>query len=174
MITEQQMKDLYEEIAPRVTNYLVANGETYETAKDLVQDTFIKLWSKRDQFSTEDNIKAMAFTIAKNLRIDRFRREKFMVEQEEFDVVVDETTLTNETDEEEYLEYIRRCLKKALDELPDDLRECYTLFNLGEMSIKEIASQLSISESLVKVRIHRAKEKLAMSLSYLKDAVDDN
>ena len=94
MITEQQMKDLYEEIAPRVTNYLVANGETYETAKDLVQDTFIKLWSKRDQFSTEDNIKAMAFTIAKNLRIDRFRREKFMVEQEEFDVVVEKLLMS--------------------------------------------------------------------------------
>ena len=97
-----------------------------------------------------------------------------MVEQEEFDVVVDQSTLINPTEEEEYLEYIRNCLKKALDELPEELRECYTLFNIGEMSIKEIAKQLSISESLVKVRIHRAKEKLADSLSYLKNLVSED
>jgi RNA polymerase sigma-70 factor (ECF subfamily) len=174
MLTIQQMKDLYNEIAPRLTNYLVANGESYESAKDLVQDTFIKLWSKREQFSLDDNISAMSFTIAKNLRIDKFRRDKFMVEQEEFDVVVDQSTLINPTEEEEYLEYIRNCLKKALDELPEELRECYTLFNIGEMSIKEIAKQLSISESLVKVRIHRAKEKLADSLSYLKNLVSED
>ena len=42
------------------------------------------------------------------------------------------------------------------------------------MSIKEIAKQLSISESLVKVRIHRAKEKLADSLSYLKNLVSED
>ena len=34
MLTIQQMKDLYNEIAPRLTNYLVANGESYESAKD--------------------------------------------------------------------------------------------------------------------------------------------
>jgi DNA-directed RNA polymerase specialized sigma24 family protein len=47
------------------------------------------------------------------------------------------------------------------------LSEAYTLFQIGELSIKEIAFQTGVSESLVKVRIFRAKERLKELLSDL-------
>lgn len=167
MISVKDMQKYYAEIAPKLTNYLVANGCSYEFACDLVQDSFIKLWNKRSELTENDSISGLVFQIAKNLRIDRIRHAKFEVLTDDF---------TNDTRETETLdsnfendqEYLRKCLQKALQELPEDLRNCYTMFNIGELSIKDIAEQLSISESLVKVRIHRAKEKLAESLAYLK------
>ena len=60
---------------------------------------------------------------------------------------------------------------RFLAELPEELRMCYTMFNIGQMSIKDISLSLNISESLVKVRIHRAKEKLKVSLAYLKESL---
>ena len=69
-------------------------------------------------------------------------------------------------------QYLRSCIDKALNSLNKDLRTCYTLYNVGEMPIKDIAELLGISESLVKVRIHRAKLFLAEKLQYLRDQGD--
>ena len=64
-------------------------------------------------------------------------------------------------------EYLRRRLSEAFAKLPPILREAYTMFQVGEMSIREIANQTGVSENLVKVRIFRAKEKLREILADL-------
>ncbi|MGN1393800.1 MAG: RNA polymerase sigma factor [Succinivibrionaceae bacterium] len=168
MITQVQMQKYYDDIAPRLVNYLIANGCSYEQASDFVQETFIKLWKKRDVYSPEDNITSLVFQIAKNLRIDYIRHAKFEVITDDFSKNSQETQELEDSIEEND-NYLKTCLQKALAELPNELRECYVLFNISEMSIKDIVKQLGISESLVKVRIHRAKVKLAESLSYLKN-----
>ncbi len=65
-------------------------------------------------------------------------------------------------------EYRRQRILQALAALPPILREAYTLFQVGEMSIREIALHTGVSENLVKVRIHRAKCKLRELLADLK------
>ena len=65
-------------------------------------------------------------------------------------------------------EYLRDRLQKALAQLPPLLREAFTMFQIGELSIREIAHETGASENLVKVRIHRAKEKLQVLLADLK------
>ena len=61
-----------------------------------------------------------------------------------------------------------RCWNWAVTKRPPVLREAFTLFQIGEMSIREIANQTGVSENLVKVRIFRAKEKLREILSDLR------
>ena len=65
-------------------------------------------------------------------------------------------------------EYLRSRLTAAFAKLPPILREAYTLFQIGEMSIRDIANQTGVSENLVKVRIFRAKEKLREILADLR------
>lgn len=169
MLDERQIKSLYSEVAKKLTNYLVATGSTYHVACDIVQDTFIKLWQVRDRLSSEDYLCTFAFTIAKNLRIDYIRKHSQEVQADEMSDSA--LGVTNEEDEktEGEVEYLRKRLKEALDKLPDDVRETYVMFQVGELSIKEISEQLGVSDSLVKVRIHRAKEKLRELLKDLKD-----
>ena len=64
--------------------------------------------------------------------------------------------------------FLRKRLQEAFAELPPLLREAYTLFQIGELSIREIAHETGVSENLVKVRIHRAKEKLKVLLADLR------
>lgn len=173
MLTDKQIRKYYDELAPKVVNYLVANSCPYDLACDIVQESFIRLWNRRDTLSENDSISGLVFQIARNLRIDDYRKKKHEVLVDDFFDEDPKTTQSVEDTYEDNTEYLRKCLEKALDEIPDDLRTCYTLFNLGELSIKEIAEQLGINESLVKVRIHRAKEKLAKSLAYLKDTYLD-
>ena len=157
---------LYKEIAPKLTNWLVSSGSTYHEACDLVQNTFLTLWKMRDDLhGGSSDVSGLAFTIARNLRKNLVRdnaRMTFVGEIRDEDAgAVDPAKSSSDA------EYLRRRLSEAFSRLPPILREAYTLFQIGEMSIRDIANQTGVSENLVKVRIFRAKEKLREILSDL-------
>ena len=165
------IEELYRAIAPRLTNWLVASGSGYHEACDLVQNTFLKIWNMRDDLrDDEESVSGLAFTIARNLRKNLARdnaRLTFVDEiREEDSGSVGPAELPSEA--EARSAELRRRLNEAFAKLPPILREAYTLFQIGEMSIREIANQTGVSENLVKVRIFRAKEKLQEILSDLR------
>ena len=185
------IEGLYRTIAPRLTNWLVASGSSYHEACDLVQSTFLKIWKMRDDLhDDESEVSGLAFTIARNLRKNLARdnaRLTFVGEIRDEDegesgIEYDSHDATGNTESGSSLrvsmpqcedapsdtEYLRKRLKEAFAKLPPILREAYTLFQIGEMSIRDIANQTGVSENLVKVRIFRAKEKLKEILSDLR------
>lgn len=160
------MDEHYAAIAPRLTNWLVSTGSTYHDACDLVQQVFMKLWEMRDDLLDNSSaVSGLAFTMAKNLRKNAIRDDRRLTFKEE---ITDEDAGAAEggvmpSD----AAYLRRRLNAAFSQLPHNLREAYTLFQVGELSVREIAHETGVSEALVKVRIHRAKEKLKEILSDL-------
>lgn len=176
------IEGLYRIIAPRLTNWLVASGSPYHEACDLVQSTFLKMWKMRDDLRDDENaVSGLAFTIARNLRKNLARdnaRLTFVGEIRDADegeepqdgqMAFDtrHPTTGYSTCDGSDAEYLRLRLTEAFAKLPPVLREAYTLFQIGEMSIRDIANQTGVSENLVKVRIFRAKEKLKEILSDL-------
>ena len=164
------IEKLYKTIAPKLTNWLVASGSDYHEACDLVQNTFLKIWNMRDDLrDDEDAVSGLAFTIARNLRKNLARdnaKLTFVEEIREEDAgSVGPAELPSEVEARNA--ELRRRLSEAFAKLPPILREAYTLFQIGEMSIRDIANQTGISENLVKVRIFRAKEKLKEILADL-------
>ena len=161
-----EIESLYKSLAPKVTNYLIANGTPYAAACDIVQEAFLKLWNMRDSLEGDENrISGLVHTIARNLRTDKFRHDRFMTYREqieEHELVSDgESPVSGDGD------YLKNRLQDALDGLPPLLREAFVLFQVSELSVREISLQLGITESLVKVRIFRAKQKLKAALSDL-------
>ena len=178
------IEELYGNIAPRLTNWLVASGSPYDEACDLVQNTFLKIWKMRDDLrGDESDVSGLAFTIARNLRKNLVRdnaRISFVAEirdpgeagaaPAEEGLAVEDGRLSPQRPPEgdTDAEYLRQRLSEAFAQLPPILAETYTLFQVGELSIREIAAQTGVSENLVKVRIFRAKEKLAKILADLR------
>ena len=172
---------LYNSIAPKLTNWLVSTGSEYHEACDIVQSTFLKLWKMRDDLHGDEvAISGLAFTIARNMRKNIARDNARLTFVGEIrnpddgagtavgrDTGVQSATAGTRTSPSD-LEYLRRRLLAAFAKLPPILREAYTLFQIGEMSIREISNQTGVSENLVKVRIYRAKEKLQAILSDLR------
>ena len=161
------IESMYRNIAPKLTNYLVANGVGYALACDIVQETFLRIWKMRETVVDEpEQISGLAYTIARNLRTDKFRKGARETLQDE---IKDEDAGTvGPAASPSDRAYLRRRLLKALGELPPLLREAYTLFQVQELSIRKIAELTGTTESAVKVRIFRAKEKLQVSLSDLR------
>ena len=166
-----KIEELYKNIAPRLTNWLVASGSPYHEACDLVQNTFLKIWGMRDDLRDDEaSVSGLAFTIARNLRKNLARdnaRLTFVDEIREEDAgSVDPAELPSEVEARNA--ELRRRLSEAFAKLPPIRREAYTLFQRGEVPIREIANQTGVSENLVKVRIFRAKEKLREILADLR------
>ena len=177
-----KVEELYKAIAPKLTNWLVASGSSYHEACDIVQNTFLKIWKMRDDLRDDaESVSGLAFTIARNLRKNLARdnsRLTFVGEIRDPDesddpsarpsalaeAAVDKSSSLMDAD----AKYLRRRLNEAFAKLPPILRDAYTLFQIGEMSIREIANHTGVSENLVKVRIFRAKEKLREILSDLR------
>ena len=183
------IEKLYKEIAPKLTNWLVASGSQYHEACDLVQSTFLKIWNMRNDLRDDESaVSGLAFTIARNLRKNLARdnaRLTFVGEIRDADdddggeggaaeaqgggsLAVNLGAADSRSDDARGdAEYLRKRLKEAFAKLPPILRDAYTMFQIGEMSIRDIANQTGVSENLVKVRIFRAKEKLREILSDL-------
>lgn len=166
------VEEYYKILSPKLTNWLVASGSPYAEACDLVQETFVKIWNMRqDLHDDEEAVSGLVFTIARNLRKNHARSEKHIVLQGEIGEDEGGEAPPSATTSAADREYLRRKLTEAFAKLPPILRDAYTLFQVGGMSIHQISLQTGVSESLVKVRIFRAKEKLKELLADLKKEI---
>lgn len=131
-------------------------------AKDLMQDTFMKLYERRDQFENEIHSKAYAYTVAKNLSLDYLKHQK--VKQGYFDSnPFAEEDNRNFLKDITYIESIA-IIKNALNQLSPREKSIIEL-SMEEMSNEEIARELDISINTVKTLKKRAYEKLRQELS---------
>lgn len=162
------IKEHYTRLAPKLLNWLVATGSQYQQACDLVQETFLKIWDMRDDLRDDDeSVSGLVFTIARNLRKNEARHSKRMILTDDIPEDSSDMASVSPAPIPSDSEYLRNRLTAAFAQLPPLLREAYTLFQVAELSIAEIARETNATESLVKVRIHRAKTKLRELLADL-------
>ena len=156
---EQTIHELYQKIAGKLMKFLVANNCPEAMAEDIVQETFLRLTKMSDTLDTDPaRLSGLAYTIARNYRNDLARKAKHEVLQGE--IGEDEGGTAAPAPGPSDAEYLRARITQAFAALPPLLREAYTLFQVMELPVAEIARRTGASESLVKVRIFRAKEKL--------------
>ncbi len=125
-------------------------------ASDTVQDLFIKLWNSRDRLDTVLNPQAYAYTLLKNLCIDRLRKDGRTVSQDSIpersgDDPPDKVLADRET--------LRRVLRH-IDTLPPKQREIVRMRIFEELEYEEIAERLGMSEINTRVQLSLARKAL--------------
>ena len=160
-----EIEGIYREIAPKLQSYLTGNGCSYATACDIVQETFLRLWKRRDELSDDlHQVSGLAFTIARNYRNDLARKARHETLGGESSVEGDDFEPNGSQGEvrpgeaEEEAAALRRRLKTTLGRMPVQLLETFALSRLGKLSVKDIANGTGTSEANVKVRVHRARD----------------
>lgn len=128
-------------------------------AEDIVQDTLIKVWERRDQWEDIESIEAFCLTICRNLALDKIKRvdrNNNSIEATQYDQP------DNSSDPNESAEQNDRVglVKRLVNELPEKQRSCMQLRDFEGKSYKEIATILNISEEQVKVNIFRARQTI--------------
>ncbi|HBQ55650.1 MAG TPA: RNA polymerase subunit sigma-70 [Porphyromonadaceae bacterium] len=135
-------------------------------AEDIVQDVFLKLWSKNNEWENIENLEAYCFRATKNLALDRveslsIRRTENIAPELENGIFADHVTPFFKLVETERNTLIYRCI----NQLSESQKAVFQLREIEGMSYKEIAQVLDISEDLVKVNLFRARNKLKELLS---------
>ncbi|MDR3712746.1 MAG: RNA polymerase sigma-70 factor [Puia sp.] len=152
---------VYEEHHQKLYRYIYKYTQSAYYAEETVQLSFIKLWEKREGLSEQYSISTQLFRIAKSTLIDLLRKEKIRDTQALSDVFVSPSPLEERTI---YKEELRNVLS-AINELPAQCREVFTLSRFNDLSHKEISAQLSISPKTIETHISKALKYLRKSLS---------
>ena len=144
-------------VAFRVTN-------SREAAEDLCQESFFRLYEKNMVFPNPEEAKYWLIRVVKNASLNYAKRkdrernayQRAFREDHRQEETGEGLLVKKETSEE---------VKSALEKLPENLRMVLILKEYGEMNYKEIGKSLGISEGNVKVRVFRARERLAALLA---------
>lgn len=162
----EAFRSLFQAYAPRVKAYMMRQGSDANTAEDLAQETLLTVWRKAALYSGEKgSATTWIFTIARNLRIDRLRRE---VAWEPMPEGRDEEASDDPTPEENVSENERREKVRAiLAGLPADQTEVVRLSYIDGLSHSEIATKLGLPLGTVKSRMRLAYTKIRESIEDL-------
>jgi RNA polymerase sigma-70 factor (ECF subfamily) len=126
-------------------------------AEDIVQETLIKVWDKREAWDSIDSIEAFSLTICRNLALDHIKRQDH--QNDSLDDSADNRPDQSSNPDEQMIQRDRiNLVKRLVDQLPEKQRSCMQLRDFEGKSYKEIAQVLGITEEQVKVNIFRARQ----------------
>jgi RNA polymerase sigma factor (sigma-70 family) len=128
-------------------------------AEDLVQDVFFRMLKYRATFRQDSRFKAWMFHIARNARIDYYKkcRPETLLEENGPGLLRDSTSLPGQDLEREQQISLLEC---ALFQLPAEKREVLVLSRYHEMKYEQIAEVMGCETGAVKVRVYRALREL--------------
>jgi RNA polymerase sigma factor (sigma-70 family) len=150
-MTEREYNQCVNQYADNVYRFIMKNLRHEEDARDVVQSAFEKMWRNRENVDTEKS-KSYLFTIAYNQMIDHIRKVKRIKLKEDF---AEETRITEQPQSQ-----LKKILEEALGRLNETQRSLVMLKDYEGYSYEEIGQITGLSESQVKVYLHRARIQL--------------
>lgn len=157
------MKDKLFRLAFRITL-------NQQDAEDVVQETLIKIWNRRDHWDEIESLEGWAMTIARNMALDVIRKQ-----DSHRTVSLDEPSPIHQhpsptTPYEQMMEKERIAMvRNLMNSLPEKQRTAMQLRDFEDKSYKEIAEIMQISEDQVKINIFRARQFIKKSYDLLQD-----
>lgn len=127
-------------------------------AEDIVQETLIRIWNKREEWTELDSVEAYCLTVTRNLAIDRSQ----MKEARNIGITTDMEITPDPSGPYEKLVRKERLtiIHRLMNELPEKQRLVMHLRDIEGKSYKEIAGIINLTEEQVKVYLFRARRKV--------------
>lgn len=168
---EQAQRVLYQKYAPMIKGVCMRYEKDNDAVKDLIQDTFIKIFKSIGAFSGNGSFEGWMKKIAINCCIDNINRKKKKNEQlysdvEEFENIQDNDEEQGQNIISQIIEagFTKEMLVASLNSLPENYATVFNLYYIDDQSHNFIATSLSITESLSRKWLFRAKELLKKQL----------
>jgi RNA polymerase sigma-70 factor (ECF subfamily) len=161
-MTEQEYNECVTTYADNVYRFILKNLRHEEDARDVVQTAFEKMWRNRNDVDAQKS-KSYLFTVAYHQMIDHIRKVKRIHLKDEFssELKVQDRPVNN----------LKKVLEEALGRLGETQRSLVLLKDYEGYSYEEIGQITGLSESQVKVYLHRARVQLKNYLVKIENVV---
>jgi RNA polymerase sigma-70 factor, ECF subfamily len=152
----------------RILRYIMSMVHDTAEAEDLTQETFLRAYQHRDSLREEGAQTAWLYRIATHVCLDRLRQVarrsplEADTDLDEVDLAEPDAPSLQQTSERDEMS---GCVQRYLNQLPDGYRAVILLHNMHELNAPEIARLLGESLATVKIRLHRARQKLRAALA---------
>lgn len=136
-------------------------------AEDIVQDTLIRVWNKRDEWQQMDSIEAYCLTIARNLAIDRSQK----MESQNLELTPETQEMPDAKMPDQLMEQNEQLsiIHRLINELPEKQRSILQLRDIEGKNYKEISVILGLTEEQVKVNLFRARQRIRLKYNEIND-----
>ena len=153
---------IFEALYQPLVAYMMQYVDKAADAEDIVQNTFIKLWERKDHLDLNISVKSYMYSTAYNMFIDTYRKKK--KQQTYLDQLKSETLVSLTEEPDELLEHKLKLVAKAVEALPERCRLIFIMHKKQGHSHKEIAHQLRISTKTVEAQLRIAYTRLREEL----------
>jgi len=162
-------EEIVQTYSRRIYNLAYRFTSRADTAEDLTQEVFIRVYRSLDQYNPKQgDLQNWLMRLARNLIIDDYRKRQRAPQDEAADDLEDHQYHLRAAGNTVQREMERRELgvqvQAGIDKLSSDLRTCVILRDIEELSYQEIVDLLKIPEGTVKSRINRGRIELAKIL----------
>jgi RNA polymerase sigma-70 factor (ECF subfamily) len=158
-MTVQDFNNCVDQYSDGVYRFIVKNIGHEADAQDIVQTAFEKLWINREKVEA-DKVKSYLFTVAYHQMIDHIRKDKQKSTTDNFEEVKGHSNTSANAE-------LKQILLSAINELNPTQKSLVLLKDYEGYSYQEIAEIMNLSESQVKVYLHRARLILKGKLIHL-------
>lgn len=155
----QAFSQLVEKYQDQMYSVCLSILKTKDEAQEATQDTFIKIYKSLDKYNKQSKFSSWAYRIAYRTSLDYIRKRKATIDIDD----VDHTVLSKVESSDVQLEQVElsNSLLEAISYLPAEEAGLVRMFYLEEMSIQELMDITGLSKSNTKVKLFRARKKLA-------------
>ncbi|NNE29704.1 MAG: RNA polymerase sigma factor [Saprospiraceae bacterium] len=148
----------------RMFRYAMSRVFDNQMARDIVQDSLVKLWNQRDDLDKVKNLEAWCIRITRNTTVDKLRAKDFQnLPLDDFEKVGLNYLPENGTITRDLISKVQNLIEK----LPATQKEIFRLREIMGYSNKEIEELMLLNESQVKVNLFRARKKIRKELNDL-------
>lgn len=154
---------LFEKYSQKLFRFSFSLLKNHDDSKEIVQETFLRVWDKRHEIDSSKSFKSFLFTISYHLIIDQLRLK---LKDQEYRIFLKEYFKTEELQiisQSDY-ESLNRQIATIIDELPTKRKQIFTMSRERGLSHKEIAGQLNISVKTVENQINLALKHIKSRL----------
>jgi len=146
---------LFEKYSAKLYRFSFSLLKNHEDSKEIVQETFFRVWDKRREIDSSKSFKSFLFTISYHLIIDHLRLK---LKDQEYRSFLKEYFKTEEVKVDSVIDYetLNRQIAAVIAELPDKRKQIFKLSREQGLTHKEIAGQLNISVKTVENQINLA------------------
>lgn len=157
---------LYQQYAPSLTAFAASKISSLDEAKDIIHDLFVYIWDQRESIEITGSLKSFLFAAVRYRVIDHIRKN---ITRREYAAMLQQLSdsVTTATEDELVSKNLAHTLEHVVETLPSRTRQIYRLSRNRHLPVKEIASQLGLSEQTVKNQLSTALHHLRFSLDKL-------
>lgn len=167
---QDAFNQIFKRYQTKLIVYTTAIVKSEAVAKDLVQETFIRLWVNRHDLDPEQLLSGYLHTITRNLALNHLKRAGYDQDlRQKIWEKIQESEQRVRFEEEIFGRESHELLQKAINQLPPKRQQIFKLSREDGLSHKEIAEQLGISQNTVKNQMVSALKDLRKFLEKHRD-----